>query len=123
MKRILPLILSLLLLAGCSSPTPNNEPSPPAESTVTAAPPAPTPAEPPAQEKSPEDSAPEQLVETPPVPDAPVEPAEPEEPRVRTVDPSAPMVALTFDDGPHPVCSNQILDILEENYSVATFLR
>lgn len=40
---------------------------------------------------------------------------------VRTVDQSRPMVALTFDDGPHPVYTDQILDILEENGAVATF--
>lgn len=40
---------------------------------------------------------------------------------VRTVDPSYPMVALTFDDGPHPVYTDQLLDILEENGAVATF--
>ena len=59
-----------------------------------------------------------------PVPEAPTteepaaeEPAAPE----RVVDPSRPMVALTFDDGPHPEFTDQILDILEENRAVATF--
>lgn len=55
-------------------------------------------------------------------PPAPVEP-EPEEPYVRVVDPAKPMVALTFDDGPHGTYSNQILDALEANHAVATFLR
>ncbi len=36
-------------------------------------------------------------------------------------DPEKPMVALTFDDGPHAVYTDQILDILEENGAVATF--
>ena len=45
---------------------------------------------------------------------------EPEDP-IRTVDPSRPMVALTFDDGPHPVYTDRLLDILEENGAVATF--
>ena len=53
-------------------------------------------------------------------PPAPVEP-EPEEPYVRVVDPAKPMVALTFDDGPHGTYSNQILDALEANHAVATF--
>ena len=47
----------------------------------------------------------------------------PEEPAVpeRVVDPSKPMVALTFDDGPHATYTDQILDILEEHHAVATF--
>ena len=40
---------------------------------------------------------------------------------LRTVDSGRPMVALTFDDGPHPVYTDQLLDILEENGAVATF--
>ena len=47
-------------------------------------------------------------------------PDEPEE-YVRTVDPYAPMVALTFDDGPHELYSQQILDVLEQYHAVATF--
>ena len=43
------------------------------------------------------------------------------EPQTRMVDASRPMVALTFDDGPHPQYTDQILDILEENGAVATF--
>ena len=39
----------------------------------------------------------------------------------RPIDPEKPMVALTYDDGPHGVYTDQILDILEENRSVATF--
>ena len=39
----------------------------------------------------------------------------------RVVDPTRPMVALTFDDGPHAVYTDQILDILEEHGAVATF--
>lgn len=49
------------------------------------------------------------------------EPAGPEGPYVRIIDPSKPMVALTFDDGPDGVTSAQILDILEENHALATF--
>lgn len=44
-----------------------------------------------------------------------------EEPYIRVIDPAKPMVALTFDDGPHETYSDQILDILEENHAVATF--
>ena len=44
-----------------------------------------------------------------------------EEPYVRVVDPEKPMVALTFDDGPHAVYTDMLLDILEENHAVATF--
>lgn len=39
----------------------------------------------------------------------------------RKIDPDKPMVALTYDDGPHPVYSEEILDILKENETVATF--
>ena len=46
---------------------------------------------------------------------------QPEEPYVRVIDPAKPMVALTYDDGPHPVYSHAILDTLESNHSVATF--
>lgn len=39
----------------------------------------------------------------------------------RVLDPNKPMVALTFDDGPSPKYTEQILAILEEYNSVATF--
>lgn len=39
----------------------------------------------------------------------------------REVDPSRPMIALTFDDGPHAEYTDQVLDILEEHGAVATF--
>ena len=69
--------------------------------------------------------------------DAPVSPAQPEhtaqeEPEVpsqeesapeRVVDPAKPMVALTFDDGPHPTNTDTLLDILEANGAVATFFQ
>ena len=45
----------------------------------------------------------------------------PEEPYVRVIDPSKPMVALTFDDGPDPTYTPQILALLEEYHAVATF--
>ncbi len=37
------------------------------------------------------------------------------------IDPEQPMVAITYDDGPHPTITEQVLDALEENYAVATF--
>lgn len=39
----------------------------------------------------------------------------------RYLDPKKPMVALTYDDGPHGPTSNRILDCLEANGAVATF--
>lgn len=37
------------------------------------------------------------------------------------IDPSKPMVAITFDDGPNPDTTGVMLDALEENYAKATF--
>ncbi len=39
----------------------------------------------------------------------------------RDVDPKKPMVALTYDDGPHPVNTHRILDALEKYGARATF--
>lgn len=39
----------------------------------------------------------------------------------RELDPNKPMVALTFDDGPHPKYTAEILESLKENDAVATF--
>lgn len=39
----------------------------------------------------------------------------------RTIDPTKPMVALTFDDGPSPTATQKILDTLEQYQAVATF--
>ena len=64
--------------------------------------------------------------EAPPAPAEPEElPASPEEPEgpARALDPEKPMVALTFDDGPHPTNTDALLDILEENGAVATFFQ
>lgn len=64
----------------------------------------------------------EAAVPVSPEPEEESEPAEaPEEPYVRVIDPSKPMLALTFDDGPDGTYSNKILDILEENHALATF--
>ena len=59
-------------------------------------------------------------IEEAPAAEEPAEPVE-EEPYVRVIDPAAPMVALTFDDGPHEVYTDLILDVLEEHRAVATF--
>ena len=56
-----------------------------------------------------------------PGPEPAEEVEEPEEPYVRVIDPAKPMVALTFDDGPHGTWSDVILDVLEENHALATF--
>lgn len=37
------------------------------------------------------------------------------------IDPSKPMVAITFDDGPYSKTTPIMLDALEENYALATF--
>lgn len=37
------------------------------------------------------------------------------------IDPEQPMVAITYDDGPHDTITSQVLDALEDNYAVATF--
>ena len=47
--------------------------------------------------------------------------SQPAPPGERVIDPSRPMVALTFDDGPHAQFTDQILDILEQHNAVATF--
>lgn len=50
------------------------------------------------------------------------EPSEPSpEPSDEGKEPERPLVALTFDDGPHGECTNQILDILERYDAKATF--
>lgn len=94
MKRLLPLLLTLLFLPACGS--------------VNAA-------DPEAAAPPPEEAGPAAIVL----------PKEEEEEAlllpVRTVDPWRPMVALTFDDGPHGTYTGQILDILEEHNAVATF--
>lgn len=49
-------------------------------------------------------------------------PAEEEQPAAgRQIDPSKPMVALTFDDGPYAVVDNQIMDCLAQYGGKATF--
>ena len=110
MNRLFSFTLVLLLLlsaTGCvgqaAAPVPDTEPT----SAVLP--------EEPAIPQSEEPALPEEPVQ----PEEPVE--EPEEPYVRIIDPSKPMVALTFDDGPAEGTSDQILDILEANHALATF--
>ena len=100
MKRLLPMFLIFLSLAACAA-------GPQIGSSQAAAPIAEKPLSSPLPAE--EDSAPVELIPE----------AEPVWQRV--VDPSRPMVALTFDDGPHAVYTDQILDILEEHGAVATF--
>lgn len=110
MIRLFSLLLSLLMLLSCTAcvgraaaPVPDGGQAEPLEAAVRP----PEPEETPEPEEAP---APE---EEPSV--------QPEEPYVRAIDPSKPMVALTFDDGPDEICSGQILDILEEHHALATF--
>jgi len=110
MSRLLSLSLALVLLlsvTGCVGQAAAPEP----EQTSAALSPASGTEAPP---DAPEDAAPAA---------EPQEPEEPpvEEPYVRIIDPSKPMVALTFDDGPSGVYTDQILDTLEENHALATF--
>ena len=58
-------------------------------------------------------------IEEAPAAEEPAEPVE-EEPYVRVIDPAAPMVALTFDDGPGKR-TGELLDALEEHRAHATF--
>lgn len=102
MIRLFSLLLSLLMLLSCTAcvgraaaPVPDGGQAEPLEAAV----------RPPEPEETPE----------------PEEAPAPEEPYVRAIDPSKPMVALTFDDGPDEICSGQILDILEEHHALATF--
>ena len=128
-KRFLLLLcgVSLLLSAvSCSAPASaendgggNPAPVEPAEPVVE--PPEPPPAQDAGQE-SPEPETPEK----PPEEESPA----PDDSQPQATGQSAgssapatdkPMVALTYDDGPHATYTDQILDILEENHAVATF--
>ena len=65
---------------------------------------------------------PEEPLADTPAQEGDLAPEVPEEPE-RVLDPDKPMVALTFDDGPHPTNTDALLDILEENGAVATFFQ
>lgn len=135
MKRMLSFLLAanlLLALGACSIKLPHDIPQntdDPSSAVTDQIPADPQPdvadppvgdnsAEPPQQEN--EDPPPVEDETPPAIPDEEDEPQEPEE-YIRTIDPYAPMVALTFDDGPHELYSSQILDILEQHHAVATF--
>lgn len=53
--------------------------------------------------------------------DGPEAPAGEETPGERVIDPSLPMVALTFDDGPDKTYTEQICNILTDHNALATF--
>lgn len=41
----------------------------------------------------------------------------------RNIDPNRPMIALTFDDGPHPKVTRRIVNALQDNHCKATFFQ
>ena len=122
MRRMIPLLLACcLLLTACGAAAPAPQEPPEHLTTVTQLP-----------RLQPEAPAPGRMPELPVSPEpeqakleeaaeAPAGPAEETAPAQRVVDPTRPMVALTYDDGPHAVYTGQILDILEEHGGVATF--
>lgn len=116
MKRLFPYLLALSLLltcAGCGRAAAGDAHGAEDLSSQGAA-------KPPVEEPQDTDAEPSQPPEEPPE-ETSEEEEVPEEPYVRTIDPAGPMVALTFDDGPHQTYTDQILDILEEHHAVATF--
>lgn len=123
MRQLIHIFLSCLMLTSCSTAAALPETPPehlvPAEQAAQILPEVPEPGRMPElfplDQEAEEGAAPE---EGSPAPETPVEPL-PETQRV--VDPTRPMVALTYDDGPHAVYTDQILDILEEHGAVATF--
>lgn len=119
MNRFLSLLLiSAMLLSLCACGTGNPTPeSPVTPEDISVPQPSPAGTEEITEQPVVTDPAPEDNVELPSEPEIEEEPEE----YVRTVDPYGRMVALTFDDGPHEIYSNQILDVLEANHSVATF--
>ena len=124
MRRLIPLLLSCLLLSSCGTVvTPAKAPP---EHLVSEAPPAQVlpaslePGEMPELLLDDQGTGPEEAAETA-VEETGGTPVEALPAPQRVVDPTRPMVALTFDDGPHAVYTNQILDVLEEHGAVATF--
>jgi len=112
MSRFLCLALSLILslpITGCegqAAQMPSDDPAPVVQDTEPSSG---------GEGEASDVSGSSEAAETPP------EEEIPEEPYVRVIDPSKPMVALTFDDGPDPTYTPQILALLEEYHAVATF--
>lgn len=126
MNRLLSLLLVISMLVGlcaCGGSKQNMPSTVPEEIVAPVVDTTETPADPEVTEESPSPSETEENSASPNDTEEPTEPEEPEEPEeyVRTVDPYGKMVALTFDDGPHEIFSDLILDVLEEYRSVATF--
>ena len=122
MRRMIPILLSSILLLSACGAAAAGPPTPPEHQLPEEMQPVETldPGQMPELSASDLDAT----LETPP------EELEDEPPEVetlpgpeteRTLDPARPMVALTYDDGPHAVYTDQILDILEEHGAVATF--
>ena len=130
MRRMIPLLLiCCLLLSACGAAAP--APTEPPEHLTTVAqlprlqPEPPAPGRMPELPVSQETERPAREAEPTAAGQTEETPAEPAEETAsvpqRVVDPTRPMVALTYDDGPHAVYTDQILDILEEHGAVATF--
>ena len=122
MRRMIPILLSSILLLSACGAAAAGPPTPPEHQLPEEVQPVETldPGQMPELSASDLDAT----LETPP------EELEDEPPEVetlpgpeteRTLDPARPMVALTYDDGPHAVYTDQILDVLEEHGAVATF--
>ena len=139
MKRLLSLLLTASLLLGLSAcalhtqgntgaaipPVSDTQEPPPADEATTPDEPTPPPTDESTELPSDEGETDSPVEDDPPSVDPgtedPGENAEEPVEEPRTIDPYAPMVALTFDDGPHELYSNQILDVLEQYNAVATF--
>ncbi len=131
-RRVFALALSLLLLftAACADAVRPENTDPDDSGHNLPLPPDPPLGDHPPEDSSPEDRLPEEEIRGeagPPADSAasgeegdPGEESGAGEGR-RTIEAEKPMVALTYDDGPHAQYTDQLLDILEENRAVATF--
>lgn len=120
MKRYLSLSLLLLLLLFCAACGGGGQANAPDGGSGENASPVQA-----GQDASPENAPPDDgmMGEEPSVapPADPVDPVVEDEPEERVIDPSKPMVALTFDDGPDETYTDRILDTFVENNALATF--